>query len=207
MVDRRHGWQAAPTTSTVSGEDRYGEDFTGTAVDHVLYVDVDLTESTSTFGTIFDECTFRGVRFNASAFEGAAFTNCTFENCNFFDATFTDCKVVGSMFDRCKFDRLSVVGGDWSFVGLPGAALGSATFSDVRMREIDLAGVAGNGTTMRRCDLSGASFAKATLEEADLRGSDLSGIDPSMVNLRNTIIDFNQAILLAAAYGLDVRPE
>jgi uncharacterized protein YjbI with pentapeptide repeats len=207
MVDRRHGWQAAPTTSTVSGEDLYGEDFTGQVVDHVLYLDVDMTESTSSVGAVFDECTFRSVRFNAAAFEGAAFTNCTFENCNFFGATFTDCKVVGSMFDRCQLDQLSVVGGDWSFVGLPGAVLKNAAFSDVRMREVDLVGVQGDGTTMRRCDLSGSSFAKASLEGADLRGSDLSGIEPGTVNLRNAIIDFNQAVLIATAYGLDVRAE
>jgi uncharacterized protein YjbI with pentapeptide repeats len=207
MVDRRHGWQAAATTSTISGEDLYGEDFTGRSVDHVLYIDVDLTESTAAGGASFDECSFRNVKFNAAVFEGAAFTNCAFTNCNFFTATITDCKMVGSMFDRCTFDRLSVVGGDWSFVGLPGAALGKATFSDVRMREADLSGVQGNGMTLRRCDLSGAVFDKASLENAELRGSDLSGIEPGTVNLRGAIIDFNQAILIATAYGLDVRAE
>ena len=48
---------------------------------------------------------------------------------------------------------------------------------------------------------------RPSLEGADLRGSDLSGIEPATVNLRNAIIDFNQAILIATAYGLDVRAE
>src|SRR5688500_1177428 len=123
MADRRHRLPPRPTTRTVTGDDLYGEDLTGHSEARVLYIDVDLTESTSTAGLVFDECTFRDVRFNASAHRGAAFTNCTFERCNFFGASFTDCKLVGSVFEHCSFDQLRVVSGDWSFVGLAGADL------------------------------------------------------------------------------------
>jgi uncharacterized protein YjbI with pentapeptide repeats len=100
-----------------------------------------------------------------------------------------------------------VDGGDWSFVGLAGADLRSASFIDVRMREADLSGVLGTGMTLQRVDLAGTTFAKASLDQADLRGCDLSTLDPMTVSLRGTIIDWSQAIVLAAAYGLDVRPE
>lgn len=73
-----------------------------------------------------NECTFRGGRFNVSTHTDAAFLNCAFVSCSFFDTTFERCKMVGSMFDRCAFNLLKVIGGNWSFVGLPGADLSSA---------------------------------------------------------------------------------
>jgi fluoroquinolone resistance protein len=207
VAERRHGSPTAPTTSTVSGEDLYGEDLTGRVESRVLYRDVDLTESTSTSGLVFDECVFRDVRFNASSHAGAAFTNCTFHTCTFFGAEFADCKLVGAMFDRCTLERLTVTRGDWSFAGLPGADLRSASFTEVRMREIDLVGVRGDGMTLRRCDLSGAWVAKASFERAELRGSDLSAFDPVTTSLRGAVIDWTQAATLAEAMGLDVRAE
>jgi len=207
MAERKYGLKAAPTEQTVAGEDLYGEDLTGRVDSRVLFADVDLTESTSSAGSVFDECVFRNVRFNAAVLQGAAFTNCTFERCNFFDATFADCKLVGSMFDRCAYDRLTVTGGDWSFVGLPGADLRSASFAGVRMREADLTGVRGDGMKLRGVDLSAASFGKASFDGADLRGSDLSGLDPWTVGLRGAVVDMEQAIAIAAALGLDVRAE
>jgi uncharacterized protein YjbI with pentapeptide repeats len=150
---------------------------------------------------------FRNVRFNASEHRGAAFINCVFERCNFFDARLTECKLVGSVFESCAFDQLRVEGGDWSFVGLAGADLRRVSFTGVRMREADLSEVRGEGMTMRGADLSGAQFAKASFDKADLRGSDLTAIDPWTVGLRNAVVDGNQAIVLAIALGLDVRPD
>ncbi len=74
-------------------------------------------------GSVFDRCTFRRTRFNASTHKDAAFLNCTFVACSLFDTRFDDRKLVGSMFDGCSFEVMQVSGGDWSFVGLPGADL------------------------------------------------------------------------------------
>jgi uncharacterized protein YjbI with pentapeptide repeats len=150
---------------------------------------------------------FTNVRFNASEHRGAAFVNCVFERCNFFDARLTECKFVGSAFRDCAFDQLRVDGGDWSFVGLVEADLRRASFTGVRMREVDLSGVRGEGVTLRGTDLSGGHFDKANLDKADLRGSDLTAIDPWTVGLRDAIVDGDQAIVLAIALGLDVRAD
>ncbi len=72
------------------------------------------------------------------------------------DATFDACKLVGSNFERCTFGALKVTGGDWSFVGCPGADLRGTTFLGVRMREADLTGVRTEASTLRDVDLSGA---------------------------------------------------
>ncbi|WP_324274671.1 pentapeptide repeat-containing protein [Blastococcus brunescens] len=119
MADRKHGVEAPPTESEIRQADWYGEDLSRQEHTRVAFIGVDLTEATDE-GAVFTECTFRDCRFNLSQHTEAAFLNCTFTGCSFFQATFTDCKLVGSMFDRCSFDLLTVTGGDWSFVGLPG---------------------------------------------------------------------------------------
>jgi fluoroquinolone resistance protein len=128
------------------------------------------------------------------------------ERCSFFDATFTRCKLVGSVFERCTFDIMTVEGGDWSFTGLRGAALGTATFSGLRMRETDLTGAKCQGATFRDVDLSGAALQHADFTRSDLRGSDLSAVDPATTQLRHAVITADQAVAVALALGLDVRP-
>jgi fluoroquinolone resistance protein len=54
------------------------------------------------------------------------------------------------------FGLFKVAGGDWSFVGLPGADLRNASISGVRMREADLTGARCQGATLQHVDLSGA---------------------------------------------------
>jgi uncharacterized protein YjbI with pentapeptide repeats len=207
MAQRLHGRLPPKTTSRVVDEDWSRDDLTGRAADHVEYVGLDLAETTSTGGVHFDECTFRDVGFHLAEHTAAAFSNCTFTGCNFFGATFAECKFVGSVFDRCTFDRMQVDGGDWSFVGLPGADLRSAQFEGVRMREADLTGVNLVGSRLRKTDLRAALLHNAKLDRCDLRGSDLSAVDPWNVSLRAAVITWEQAVVIAAGLGLDVQPE
>lgn len=206
MAERMHGEKAPPTESTVTGADWSGDDISGQSHTRVLFVDLDLTEAEND-GAVFEECTFRRAKFNASVHRNAAFVNCTFANCNFYDASFTGCKFVGSRFDRCTHDVMKVEGGNWSFVALPGADLHTASFTDVRMREADLAGARCQGGSLRGVDLFGASLHRADLSRCDLRGSDLGGIDPESVELRGAIITVEQTVAIAQGLGLDVRAE
>lgn len=207
MADRLNGRAAASTEATVSGEDWYGRDLSGMVAERIAYLRVDMSETTSTSGAVFNECAFRDVDFNAAIHVGTAFLNCTFTGCSFFGASFSECKLLGSMFDRCRFGTITVSGGDWSFVGLPGADLGKSSFDGVRLREADLTGVRARGGSVRHCDLSSALLHKADLQRCDLRGSDLSAVDPWHVELSRAVITWEQAAVLAAALGLDVRPE
>jgi uncharacterized protein YjbI with pentapeptide repeats len=205
MSDREHGAAPPPTDSEVSHADWEGEDLSGREHTRVAFSDVDLTDATNR-GAVFTECAFRDCRFNGSSHTDAAFVNCTFTRCRFFDVTFTNCKLVGSMFDRCTYDLLRCEGGDWSFVGLPGADLRKASFSRLRMREADLTGARCDGGRLRGVDLSGASLGRASFVRTDLRGSDLSSLDPATAEVGGAIIDTDQAITMAEALGLDVRP-
>ncbi len=194
------------TGSKVVDEDWYGRSLETCEFTQVAFVDIDMTELTSK-GTIFTKCSFRGVRFNASRHASSAFLNCSFHRCTFFDAAFVDCKAVGSTFERCDLSTLSVVGGDWSFTDLSGADLSRATFDGTRMREAGLAGVKAAGASLRNVDLSAAVTDGADFTGADLRGSDLSAINPLNVTLRRAVITADQAVQVAEALGLDVRPD
>ena len=59
----------------------------------------------------------------------------------------------------------------------------------------------------RGVDLSGASLRSADFTRSDLRGSDLSAVDPATTELRHAIITADQAVVVAMAMGLDVRPD
>jgi uncharacterized protein YjbI with pentapeptide repeats len=205
VADRRHA-APPPTERTVRGEDWYGEDISGQEHVRTSFSGIDLTEVTDE-GAVFDECAFFDCTFNVSRHTEAAFLNCSFTGCSFFDAVFDRCKAVGSRFDRCSFGLLTVTGGDWSFVGLPGADLSKARIRGARLREADLTGARCTGAVLRDVDLSGAWLHQADLSGADLRGSDLSTVDPLTVPLRGATIDVAQAVVLAAALGLQVRAD
>jgi fluoroquinolone resistance protein len=206
MAERKHGHPAPETTHTIAGEDWSGRDLSGQVHERVLFVDLDLTEARNT-GAVFTECTFRRAQFNVSVHTDAAFVNCTFRGCSFFDARFVECKLVGSTFDRCTFDLTRVDGGNWSFVGLPGADLRRAVLRGVRMREADLTGARCQGGALLDVDLSGAWLGAATFAKCDLRGSDLSAIDPTETDLKGAIVTYEQALVIAQSLGLDVRAE
>lgn len=205
MAERRRGTAAPEMESTLAGADWYGADISGQSHTRVKFVNLDMTEVTNN-GAVFTECTFRGARFNASVHSDAAFVNCTFGGCTFFDARFNQCKFVGSMFDRCTYDVMKVVGGNWSFVGLPGADLRTSSFLDVRMQEADLTGARCEGSSLRGVNLSGAWLHGANFTDCDLRGSDLSSLEPENAKIRGAIVTLDEAIVIATALGLDIRP-
>jgi uncharacterized protein YjbI with pentapeptide repeats len=109
---------------------------------------------------------------------------------------------VGGQFDDCTFDLLDVTGGDWSFIGLPGADLRRATFTKTRLHDADFTGTRCQGTKFLGCDLSDSWWHGADLSNADLRGSDLTGLDPTEVRLAGAVIEPEQALVIAAALGL-----
>ncbi|WP_424638995.1 pentapeptide repeat-containing protein [Embleya sp. AB8] len=188
----------------IRDEDWYGKELTDTAkYTRYSFLDTDWTEVVNE-GAVFDECTFAGVRFNASRHTGAAFTNCTFKRCTFFDTRFTDCKLVGSLFQQCTYTLFEVSGGDWSFVGLPGADLRQVTFDGTRMREVDLTAARLEQATVTGCDLSGAMLHGAKLIGADLRGSELSSLDPLTVEFKGATITLEQAATIATTMGWNV---
>lgn len=196
----------APTDSRIDGADWFEADLSGVTRERVLFQDLDMTDSTGT-GARFVDCTFRGAELDRCELEAASFENCTFVRCSFAAARFIGCKFVGLSFDAAAAERMTVEGGDWSFVALPLADLRRARFTDVRMREADLTGAKLDQAVLANCDLAGAMWSRADLTRCDLRGSDIGDLDPGNVQLHRAIIDWPQAVLIARSLGLDVRTD
>jgi fluoroquinolone resistance protein len=188
---------------TFRHEDWYGEELTDRHFVGCEFFHVDLTEAVSR-GAVFTGCTFGNVLFNASRHVDSAFTRCVFKRCNFFEVEFTGCKLVGSTFTQCDLRPLTVAGGDWSFVALPGADLRGVRLTDVRMREVDLTGANLTGATVTGVDLSGAQLHSSRLGDADLRGSDLTALDPTVVERAGAIVDAEQTVVIAQALGFRI---
>ena len=111
MAGRRPS--APPPREEVRDEDWYARPLSAEGYAGIAFIDVDMTEVVDV-GSVFEDCTFRGVRFNVSTHTNAAFLRCTFSGCSFFDATFTGCKLLGSRFENCTWSQLTIAGGDWS---------------------------------------------------------------------------------------------
>jgi len=191
---------------TVTGEDWYGREVQGERFADTDFVAVDFGDLRSV-GAVFENCTFRRCRFNTSVHTDSAFTGCTFAYCTFFDARFVRCKLVGSTFTGCEFDLIQVEGGNWGFVSLPGADLASTVWRGVRLTEADLDRVRAVGAVLRDLDLTGASMAGIDLRDADLRGSALWSLDPADAQVGGAVVTPEQALVIAARLGLDVRTE
>jgi fluoroquinolone resistance protein len=189
---------------TFNGDDWYAEDLADRRYLRCVFSHVDLTEATSR-GAVFEECSFHNVRLNASRHLDSAFLRCEFKRCNLFEAEFTGCKLVGSSFHQSQLRPLRIIGGDWSFVALPGADLRGIAVTGARMREADLTGANCADAVITDTDLSGAQLHGASFVKADLRGSDLSALDPTVTGVRDAIINAEQAIVIAQAIGLQIR--
>jgi uncharacterized protein YjbI with pentapeptide repeats len=196
----------APTETRIDRADWFEADLSGVTHERVLFQNLDMTDSTGT-GARFVDCTFRSAELDRCELEAASFENCTFIRCSLVAARFVGCKFVGSNFEAATAERMTVDGGDWSFVALSGADLRRARFTDVRMREADLTGAKLGQAVLSKCDLAGASWSRADLSGCDLRGSDIADLDPGNVQLHRAIIDWPQAVLIARSIGLDVRTD
>ena len=93
------------TQTRVADEDWALDDLSGRTESGVEYVRLDLAETTSSGGLVFEECVFRDVGFDLAQHTAAAFLNCVFVQCRFPNAVFRECKFVGSSFERCELGR------------------------------------------------------------------------------------------------------
>ncbi len=192
--------------TTITGEDWYGTDLG--AVHHVgvTFIDVDLTE-VSTSGALFDSCVFRACRFNASTHVLSAVGGCTFDGVNVFDATFEGCKLTGSELRRCTTRPMKISDGVWQGISARGADLGRLDLSDCDLRDADLSMASLAGSDLRGAHLEGALLRSADLSDTDLRGAHLDGADLTGATLRDARLDLAGAVVLAEQTGAVVDPD
>jgi len=183
-----------------AGVDWYGLELGDGRYRRCRFFDADLTE-VRTQNAVFEECDFSGARLNASRHRTSAFLRCTFSRASLFDATLDGCKMTGSEFAATRLRPLTVRGGDWSYVALPGADLAGLDLSGVNLAYADLYNADLRKTVLRDANLDHARLELAELRGADLRGADLNAVPTQTLDLRDVKVTMIQAIVLAQHRG------
>ena len=80
------------------------------------------------------------------------------------------------------------------------------TLEQVNLEGADLTGCKLEKSRFRQCCFDRAWMTGASLEGSDIRDSSIDGVDILGMSLKNTKIDLNQAVALAAALGAVYEP-
>jgi uncharacterized protein YjbI with pentapeptide repeats len=155
--------------------------FQSTQLDHPRLSDV-RAAGCDFSGAAWAKARFRRVEFNACRLLGVQWVEAQFENVLFRDCNLEGAILVETVFKNARFENCNLRGVSFEAAGLEGVAL-------------------------RRCDLSGAHLAGARLAGADLRGSLLSGASADPGGLKGVVITPEQAVQVAALFGVLVRME
>ena len=141
------------------------------------------------------------------------------------DGRFEGCDAAGSRWDQAHLTRVEMDG-----CRLLGAGFSRATFSDLRVRDVNaemamFIGAAFTAARFERCNFRGASFQGADLrnvvfrdcdlrtadlrearvEGTDLRGSNIAGMAVDLGRLRGLVLDPAQAMDIVAQMGVTVK--
>lgn len=99
-----------------------------------------------------------------------------------------------------------ISGGDWSYTDLREISFGRLELTGVNFEGAQLNHCQMARSSFRRCNFNHAWMTGVNLEGSDVRGSTLEGVDLKGIRFRNTKIDLEQAVALAAALGARYTP-
>ena len=167
----------------VRGEDWYAEELGAVRHVGVTFDDVDLTEATSS-GAHFEDCVFRGCRFNSSTHTSTAFVG----------SHLPGLQLLRRHPRRLQAHRLGLrglhaataEGGRWRVAWRddPGATLAKLDLTGLDLREADLSLSNLSEAVLRDARLDGAMLRESDLTGTDLRGAGLSGVDLTAAKLQ-----------------------
>lgn len=169
----------------------------------------------------FNDCTFRGCRWDSLRIKNCSFLSCTFERCAWSGVVFSFCQMRDAWFsgcafrsiawgglqgrsalvqpfgkaERCEFRYNEFSGMNFIRFDFSSCRLGDCTFDDCRLTEADFHGVPLGGTQFSRCDLRKADFREATGYT----------IDPSANQMQGARFSFPDVVALLGGFGLKIE--
>ena len=172
------------------------------------------------------EASAPGVRLERVVMERVGLARANLRTAVIQDARFDGCDAAGSRWDQAHLTRVEMDG-----CRLLGAGFSRATFSDLRVRDVNaemamFIGAAFTAARFERCNFRGASFEgadlrgavfrgcdlrtadlrNAKLEGTDLRGSLIAGVGLDLGRLRGLVLDPAQALDIVDQMGVAVKP-
>jgi fluoroquinolone resistance protein len=166
-------------------------------------------------GVDFTDCQFVGVAWGSARLINCRFFDCRFERVDASAADFTDCTLRGTTFIDCKLLGInwtilrSVQTTSWDRCLMDGAcfqalALEGAEWTECRLRQADFSEANLRRARFHGSGLEGANFTAAQLEEADFSGASDLSLDPHHVRLKQTTVEMDAVLRMAALLGLRI---
>jgi len=138
-------------------------------------------------------------------FDGCDAANARWEKIHMQRVEWVNARLSGIRLNDARIENLVMRGCQLDFALFWAARLEHARFEDCRLVEASFEGARLDGVVFRNCDLSRADFRRASLGGADLRGSILAGAQIDPRDLAGAIVEPQQAIELAALFGIVVK--
>src|SRR5215471_16761212 len=166
-------------------------------------------------GVDFTDCQFVGCAWSSARLIGCRFFDCRFERVDASAADFTDCTLRGTAFIDCK-----LLGINWTILrGLQTTSWDRCLMDGASFQALELEGIEWTECRLRQADFSdanlrrakfhgsvleGANFTGAQLEAADFSGATELSLDPHHVRLKQTTVEMDAVLRMAALLGLKI---
>jgi uncharacterized protein YjbI with pentapeptide repeats len=155
--------------------------------------------------TVLDETRLVDAQCIDVQFDGCAAVNARWEKIHLQRVEWANARLSGIRLNDARIENLVMHGCQLDFALFWAARLEHARFEDCRLVEASFEGAKLDGVIFRNCDLSRADMRGASLAGADLRGSILHGMQIGPKELAGAIVEPEQAIALAALFGIVVK--
>lgn len=179
-------------------------DFTGQQADEARFLDCRL-----------QRCCVEGLSMRRAGILGSLLADVHGASVELADSTWRDARISGGrlgamMMAAGTWTGVRVLGSRIGFLNLAGAKLEDVLFEDCEIGSLDARGAQLRSVAFVDCSMDELNIAEATLDKVDLSGLRLRSL-VGIERLRGAIVGHQQLLdlapLLAAQFGLEVRPE
>ena len=153
------------------------------------------------------ECSFKLAQLLDARLDGCDVANARWEKTHIQRAEITGCRLVGWALIDSQVANLLVQRCNADLSRFHDTAFHATCFEACTLKSASFEGADLRGVVFRGCDLRGADFRRAKLKGTDLRGCDIDGIKIGVGDVKGLIVSPQQAVELAALFGVDVRAE
>lgn len=169
------------------------------------FTNADFSDVETLYSCKFMECNLSSALLNGVTLKYCAFIRCRIHNANFFATTFEECKLTGSSLLHNDVSVLTIAGGDWSYTDMRGLEFDKKEFKDISFEGADL-----SDARFTKCRIEGCGFSQAVVNgtsfyQSDIRGSSLNEVDVLSIDMKGTIVDLQQCVVIAEAVGVKYK--
>ena len=153
------------------------------------------------------ESSFKLAQLLDARLDGCDLANARWEKSHVQRAEIIGCRLVGWLLVDSQVSNLLLQRCNAELARFHDTAFHASRFEACSFKSASFEGADLRGVVFRGCDLRGADLRRAKLKGTDLRGCDLDGIKLNVIDIKGLIVSPQQAVEVAALFGVDVRAE